>query len=216
MNGANDFGNACSPRDELLWSPEVLRFRVGFRDVRVADGRLLVNGVAVTLKGINVHEHDPARGHVLTVGDFYRDAFLLKEHHFNAVRMSHYPHAEEFYMVCDEVGLYVIDEANIESHGIGFSSSKTLASRPEFEQAHLARIKGVVERDKNHPCILVWSLGNEAGNGVAFHRGYMWLKKRDPTRPTQYENARIEEDWSTEDLETMDENTDIFCPMYPS
>ena len=106
-------------------------------------------------------------------------------------------------------GLYVVDEANIESHGVGFEAGTTLASRADFEAAHLARVAGVVERDKNHACVVVWSLGNEAGNGLAFHKAHSWVKRRDPTRPAQYENARAEAVWSQERVETLDENSDL-------
>ena len=140
----------------------------------------------------------------------------MKDLNFNCVRCSHYPNDERWYELCDELGLYVVDEANIESHGMGFEPSKTLACREDFIEAQVDRVRRMTERDKNYPCIIIWSLGNEAGNGPAFHLAYEWLKRRDPTRPVQYENARIEPGWDTEEVETLDADTDIYCPMYPS
>jgi len=145
-----------------------------------------------------------------------RDVRLMKDLNFNTVRTSHYPNAERWYELCDELGLYVIDEANIESHGMGFEPKHTLAARPDFREAHVERVRRVCERDKNHPSVIVWSLGNEAGNGPAFHAAYAYLKRRDPSRPVQYENARLEPGWSTEQLETIDVGTDLYVPMYPS
>ena len=194
---------------------EVIRTRVGLRTVEVRSGRLLVNGVAITLAGVNRHEHDATSGHVISASEMERDVRLMKDLNFNCVRCSHYPCDERWYELCDELGLYVIDEANIESHGMGFGA-KTLAARDDFLAAHLERVRRVCERDKNHTCIIIWSLGNEAGNGPAFHRAYEWLKRREPTRPVQYENARIEPGWSTDDIEQIDADTDLYVPMYPS
>eukprot|EP00615_Pteridomonas_danica_P012437 CAMPEP_0114370690 /NCGR_PEP_ID=MMETSP0101-20121206/32720_1 /TAXON_ID=38822 ORGANISM="Pteridomonas danica, Strain PT" /NCGR_SAMPLE_ID=MMETSP0101 /ASSEMBLY_ACC=CAM_ASM_000211 /LENGTH=595 /DNA_ID=CAMNT_0001522387 /DNA_START=23 /DNA_END=1806 /DNA_ORIENTATION=- len=195
---------------------QTIQTRVGFRNVEVCCGRLLVNGVAVTLRGVNRHEHDARTGHVVSYEAMRRDVELMKEFNFNAVRCSHYPAHPDFYHICDELGLYVVDEANIESHGIGFEPDQTLAGRPDYEEAHLSRVIGMFERDKNHASIIIWSLGNEAGNGINFHRCYSWLKKHDPSRPVQYENARIQPIWSQEEIETIDQNTDIYVPMYPS
>ena len=195
---------------------EVLSQRVGLRSVEVRCGRLLVNGVSVTLRGVNRHEHDPDGGHVVSEECMRRDIALMKDLNFNCVRCSHYPNDERWYELCDEMGLYVIDEANIESHGCGFKPESTLANQPRFHAAHLDRVRRVCERDKNFPSVILWSLGNEAGNGPAFHAAYAWLKKRDPTRPVQYENARVEPGWSTENVETIDHDTDLYVPMYPS
>ena len=194
---------------------DVVRQRFGLRHVEVSQGRLRVNGKAVTLRGVNRHEHTPDGGHVVSVESMAHDIKLMKDFNFNCVRCSHYPNDERFYQLCDEMGLYVIDEANIESHGIGFASDKTLADKAEWEQAHLERIHRMFERDKNFTCIIIWSLGNEAGNGLAMHRGHALLKRLD-TRPVQYENARLEETWDSNDLENIDSNTDIYCPMYPT
>ena len=111
--------------------------------------------------------------------------------------------------------MYVIDEANIESHGMGFGEA-TLACNRDFQPAHLERVRRTVERDKNHACVIVWSMGNEAGNGPAFHACYEWLKRRDTSRPVQYENARLEPGWMSDEVETIDADTDIYCPMYPT
>ena len=194
---------------------EAIRQRVGLRSVEVRGGRLLVNGVAVTLHGVNRHEHDKDGGHVLSESSMERDVRLMKDFNFNCVRCSHYPCDERFYELCDELGLYVIDEANIESHGMGFGA-RTLAQHADYVDAHLERVRRMCERDKNHASIIIWSLGNEAGNGVAFHQAYMWLKRHEPTRPVQYENARVEPGWSTNDIETIDGDTDLYVPMYPS
>lgn len=198
-------------------APEVecLQLRVGFRSVQVRQGRFLVNGKEVTLRGVNRHEHDCNDGHVVNRETMLQDIRLMKEFNFNAVRCSHYPNDPLWYDLCDEHGLYVIDEANIESHGVGYGPA-TLGNNRAWGAAHMARVTRMCERDKNHPSIVVWSLGNEAGNGINHHQTYMWLKHRDSTRPVQYENARIEEEWQIGTIETIDFNTDIFCPMYPS
>jgi beta-galactosidase len=169
-----------------------MKARIGFRSVEMSSGRLLVNGKAVTLRGVNRHEHDPYTGHVVSHDSMRDDILLMKDLNFNAVRCSHYPTDEAFLKLCDELGLFVIDEANIESHGMGFEEGKTLAGRPDYEDAHVDRVLRMCERDKNHPSVIIWSLGNEAGNGTNFHRAYMHLKRRDNSRPVQYENARIE------------------------
>jgi beta-galactosidase len=195
---------------------EVIRVRVGLRESEVRHGRLLINGREVTLRGVNHHEHDEKLGHVTPLDKMLADVILMKKFNFNAVRLSHYPHDEAFYSLCDELGLYVIDEANIETHGMGFYPSKTLAAQEEWKQAHLDRVQRMFERDKNYACIIIWSLGNEAGNGRSFRHAYAWLKRRDGTRPVQYENARLEPMWDSERLETIDFNTDIYAPMYPT
>jgi beta-galactosidase len=203
-------GGAAAPIGERIST------KVGFRSVCVRGGRLRVNGTAITVKGVNRHEHDARTGHVISEEAMRKDITLMKANNFNAVRCSHYPTDERFYELCDELGLYVIDEANIESHGIGFEPDVTLAGRVDFEAAHIDRVMRMCERDKNHCSIIAWSLGNEAGNGPAFHRAYAALKKRDPSRPVQYENARVEPIWSQENVEKIDTNTDIYVPMYPS
>ncbi len=180
---------------------EVTSHNVGFRKVEMAQGQLLVNGQAVYMKGVNRHEHEPRTGHVVDVESMVRDICLMKQFNINAVRTSHYPTDPRFYDLCDRYGLYVVDEANIESHGMGYGP-ESLAKDPSWKTAHLDRVERMVERDKNHPSIITWSLGNEAGNGVNFEAAYDWIKQRDPSRPVQYERA------------VLDPNTDIYCPMY--
>lgn len=183
--------------------------RVGFRKVEIRNAQLLVNGVATLVRGVNRHEHDDVNGHATTRELMLKDIRLMKQMNINAVRCSHYPNDPLWYRLCDQYGLYVVDEANIESHGLGaefqawFDKREHPAYLPEWAPAHLDRHRRMVERDKNHPSIIIWSLGNECGNGPVFHDAYRWIKERDHTRPVQSEQAG--EDW----------NTDIVCPMYP-
>lgn len=184
--------------------------KVGFRKVEIRNAQLLVNGKAVTVKGVNRHEHDDVNGHVPNRELMIRDIQLMKQFNVNAVRMSHYPNDPLWYKLCDQYGLYVVDEANIETHGMGaewqgwFDKSKHPAYLPEWAPAHMDRIQRMVERDKNHPSIIIWSMGNECGNGPVFYDAYKWIKERDNTRLVQFEQAG------------ENENTDIVCPMYPS
>jgi len=180
---------------------EVTTQPVGFREVAILDGQLCVNGRPIRVQGVNRHEHDPDTGHAVTVESMVRDIRLMKQHNVNTVRTCHYPDDPRWYDLCDRYGLYVIDEANIESHGMGYGK-ESLAKDPAWKDAHLDRTRSMVRRDKNHPCIIVWSLGNEAGNGVNFEATYDWIKEHDPTRPVQYERAG------------RARNTDIYCPMY--
>jgi beta-galactosidase/beta-glucuronidase len=175
--------------------------KTGFRKSEIRNGQLLVNGVPVLIKGVNRHEHDPVTGHVISVASMIDDILLMKQHNINTVRTSHYPNDPQWYRLCDQYGLYVIDEANIESHGMGYGS-RSLAKDTLWMHAHLDRIIRMVERDKNHPSVIVWSMGNEAGDGVNFTACYNWIKQRDPSRPVHYERA------------LKGPNTDIFCPMY--
>ncbi|MBN1339786.1 MAG: DUF4981 domain-containing protein [Bacteroidales bacterium] len=180
-----------------------VRHDVGFRTSEIRDGQLLVNGKAVLLKGVNRHEHDPVTGHVISRESMLRDITLMKQNNINTVRTSHYPNDPYWYSLCDRFGLYVIDEANIESHGMGYGE-KSLAKDPAWKEAHLDRVKRMVERDKNHPCVIIWSMGNEAGDGENFAACYRWIHSRDATRPVHYERA------------LQGPNTDIYCPMYAS
>jgi len=173
----------------------------GFRKVEIKHGQLLVNGVPIRIKGTNRHEHDEYNAHVLSDSLMILDIKLMKQFNFNAVRTSHYPNDTRWYNFCDRYGIYVIDEANIESHGMGYGEKST-AKNPDFRDMHLDRTIRMVERDKNHPSVIIWSLGNEAGNGPNFEATYSWIKGRDSSRPVQYERAG--EGW----------NTDIVCPMY--
>ncbi len=183
--------------------------KIGFRKIEIKNSRLLVNGVAVLVKGTDRHEHDDVNGHVPNRALMVKDIKLMKEFNLNAVRNSHYPNDPLWYKLCDEYGIYLVDEANIESHGMGVTHDVNLdttihpAYMPLWAPAHLDRMARLVERDKNHPSVIIWSLGNECGNGKVFHDGYLWIKQRDKSRPVQFEQA--DEDW----------NTDIVCPMYP-
>jgi beta-galactosidase len=188
---------------------ETISSRIGFRTSEVRGGRFLVNGKAIYLKGTNLHEHDPVRGHTIDESLMLKDIKLMKMHNINAVRTSHYPQPERFYELCDEYGIYLIDEANIESHGIGYHPDITLANRPEWLDQHMMRTVRMVERDKNHPAVIIWSLGNEAGDGQNFVETYRWIKERDTGRPVQYERAE-------KSTRTTARHTDIWCPMYPS
>lgn len=182
---------------------EVVSLRVGFRRVEIRDGLLLVNGRPVTIRGVNRHEHDPVTARVMSEDRMVEDIRLMKEANINAVRTAHYPNHPRFYELTDEHGLYVVDEANIESHGMGYQPEVTLGNDPDWMAAHLARTRAMVERDKNHPSVIIWSLGNEGGNGVNFHATYDSTKARDPSRPVQYERS------------LQDRNTDIVVPQYP-
>jgi beta-galactosidase len=175
---------------------------MGFRTSEVKNGQYFLNGVVVKLKGVNRHEFDPITGHVISKELMLKDIWLMKEANMNIVRTCHYPNDPYWYDLCDEYGLYVIDEANIESHGMGYNPDRTLGNNPAWLAAHLNRTQRLIERDKNHPCVIIWSLGNEAGNGYNFVATYDWVKRRDPSRPVQYERAE------------MAYNTDIYCPMY--
>jgi beta-galactosidase len=168
---------------------EVVPSRVGFRTVEIRGGRLLVNGQAILVKGVNRHEHSPDLGHYVERAWMVRDIELMKQHNINAVRTSHYPNDPEWYALCDAYGLYVMDEANIESHAYGLGPDNRLANDLAWQPAHLDRIARMVERDKNHPSIISWSLGNEAGDGPSFAAGYQWAKQRDPSRPIHYQGS---------------------------
>jgi beta-galactosidase len=168
---------------------EVIPSRVGFRTVEIRDGRLLVNGRAILVKGVNRHEHSPDLGHTVERAWMVRDIELMKQHNINAVRTAHYPNDPEWYALCDQYGIYVMDEANIESHAYGLGPDNRLANDPAWQPAHLDRIARMVERDKNHPSIILWSLGNEGGDGPAFASGYRWVKQRDPSRPVHYQGS---------------------------
>ena len=180
---------------------EKASLKMGFRDVKVENGLLLVNGKPVLIKGANRHEIGPDAGYVVTRDDMIRDILIMKQLNINAVRTCHYPNDPLWYDLCDEYGLYVVDEANVESHGMGYGDT-SLSRNPDYEYAHLERNRRMVKRDFNHPSIITWSLGNEAGYGPNFAKAYELVKSMDTSRPVQYEQA-----WGNE-------HTDIFCPMY--
>ena len=180
---------------------EVIPQKIGFRRVEIKNGQLLVNGQPVLIKGVDRHELDPDGGYVVSVERMRQDIQVMKQLNVNAVRTCHYPDDPRWYDLCDEYGIYVTAEANIESHGMGYKE-KTLAKNAAFHDAHLERNEHNVRVLKNHPSIIVWSLGNEAGYGKNFEDAYDWVKQYDPSRPVQYEQAG------------QNGKTDIFCPMY--
>ena len=187
----------------------VTAHKTGFRKIEIKDAKLMVNGVPVYIKGVNRHEHNDSLGHTQNREIMMNDLKLIKQLNINAVRTCHYPNHPLFYKLCDKYGIYIVDEANIENHGMGSvpyfkDTIPHPAYRSEWYAAHVDRISRMVERDKNHACVIGWSLGNECGNGKVFHDEYRRLKEYDPGRFVQFEQAW--EDW----------NTDIVCPMYPN
>lgn len=183
---------------------ESIKDDIGFRHIEIKDAQLLVNGQAIYIKGVDRHETDPKRGHVVDKASMERDIQLMKQFNINAVRSSHYPNNPYWYDLTDKYGLYVIDEANIESHPLATNAKTQIGNEESWIPAHIDRTRRMYERDKNHPSIIIWSLGNEAGEGKVFEATYKWLKENDGTRPVQYEPAGTEH------------YTDIFAPMYPS
>jgi len=180
---------------------EVIPVKVGFRKIEMKNSQLCVNGKPILIKGVNRHEMDPDDGYVVSPERMVQDILMMKKFNVNAVRTCHYPDQSLWYELCDQYGIYVVAEANVESHGMGFGD-ETLAKNPLFAKAHLARNQRNVLRNYNHPSVIVWSLGNEAGFGPNFEACYKWIKAYDPSRPVQYEKAG------------ENEFTDIFCPMY--
>ncbi|CCN49915.1 Beta-galactosidase [Vibrio nigripulchritudo MADA3029] len=176
-------------------------YDVGFRQVEIKSGQLMINGKPLLIRGVNRHEHHPERGHAVTRDDMLEDIILLKQNNFNAVRTSHYPNHPEWYELCDQYGLYVVDEANIESHG-QFPMCR-LSDDVSWLPAYMRRASRMVARDKNHPSVIIWSLGNESGIGGNHHAMYQWIKMSDPTRPVQYEGGGADT-----------AATDIIPPMY--
>ncbi|MFB9052756.1 glycoside hydrolase family 2 TIM barrel-domain containing protein [Formosa undariae] len=191
---------------------EATAIKVGFRNIKIENNQFLVNGMPVLLKGANLHDHSETEGHTISEDLTMKDLEVMKQNNLNAIRCSHYPKDPHFYRMCDKYGFYVVDEANIETHGMGTTNQgldKNLkhqavhpAYLPEWKEMHMDRTIRMFERDKNFPSIVTWSLGNEAGNGDNFFATYKWLKDNDTTRPTQYEGA------------TNYANTDIQAPMY--
>ncbi|MHC5905704.1 glycoside hydrolase family 2 TIM barrel-domain containing protein [Streptomyces sp. S6] len=185
---------------------DVSRHRVGFRDVAIVGRDLLVNGVRVFLRGVNRHDFHPLTGRTVTYDDMRADLALLKRFNFNAVRTSHYPNDPAFYDLADELGLYVVDEANVESH----DHAHEIADDPRYLGAFVDRVSRMVLRDKNHPSVIVWSLGNESDYGANHDAAAGWVRRHDPTRPVQYEGAS-KLDWAA-----PSDASDIACPMYAS
>ncbi len=180
---------------------EVVPLHTGFREVKIEGCQLLVNGRPILIKGANRHELDPDGGYAVPVERMIEDIRILKENNFNAVRTCHYPDDPRWYDLCDRYGIYLVAETNIESHGMGYGD-RTLAKNPSYARAHLERNQRNVRRNINHPSVIIWSLGNEAGDGANFDACYDWIKEFDPTRPIQHEQAG------------KGRNTDIVCPMY--
>ena len=180
---------------------QVVRQRLGFRHVEIKNGQLLLNGQPILIKGVDRHELDPDGGYVVSMERMRQDIRIMKQLNINAVRTSHYPDDPRWYELCDSAGLYLVAEANLESHGMGYGK-QTLAKREDFKLMHLERNQGNVLTLRNHPSIIIWSMGNEAGYGPNFEAVYDWIKSVDTTRPVQYEQAG------------QNGKTDIFCPMY--
>ena len=219
-----DFPNLLSKRKIKKWSAEtpnlykavithqdqfgkvveVISKKIGFRIVEIKNGQLLVNDQAIYIRGVDRHETHPLTGHVISKEVMLQDIQLMKQNNINAVRSAHYPNHPYWYDLCDQYGLYVIDEANIESHPLANSEKTQIGNEMSWLPAHLDRTQRMFHRDKNHTSIIAWSLGNEAGHGKIFQKTYEWLKEHDNTRPVQYEPAE------------KAGYTDIYCPMYPS
>ncbi len=196
---------SCKHDDQLNIVQDVEACRLGIRSVCVSDKRLRVNGVPVIIQGVNRHDHCPKRGKAVTEESMLEDVLLMKKYNFNAVRTSHYPNHPRFYDLCDEYGLYVCDEANLETHGFhaGMHPTPFLSNDPRWRSAHVARIARMIQRDRNHVCIIMWSLGNEAGCGGGHKAMAEWARVNEPTRPLHYESGG-----------SRTSCTDIICPMY--
>ena len=226
VNGVADFETVV--QNPLLWSAEspnlyTLTVRAdtrkavsesteipfGFRTVEIVGNQLLVNGKPILIKGADRHELSSIGGYVISEAEMIRDIRIMKELNINAVRTCHYPDDPRWLALCDKYGLYVVDEGDIESHGMGYGP-ETLAKNPLFAAAHLARDSRMVKRDFNHPAVIIWSMGNEAGAGPNFEACYDWIKAYDPSRPVQYEQAVIGRERRSLRY------TDIYCPMYSS
>ena len=187
-----------APDGEII---EVEAYDVGFRQIDISNELLKLNGQPLLIRGTNRHEHHPQHGQVMDEATMRHDILLMKQHNFNAVRCSHYPNHPLWYRLCDRYGLYVVDEANIETHGM--QPMNRLSDDPLWLPAMSERVTRMVQRDRNHPCIIIWSLGNESGHGCNHDALYRWVKSQDPTRPVQYEGGGANS-----------AATDIICPMY--
>lgn len=220
VSGSGNLSAAMEVKNPLKWSAEmpnlycltatlkngndileVIPIKVGFRKVEIKGAQLLVNGQPVLIKGANRHEIDPDYGYVVSRERMLQDIRIMKQFNINAVRTCHYPDNNLWYELCDEYGLYVVAEANVEAHGMLYTNNQ-LSKHPSFAKAHLERNQRNVQRGYNHPSVIIWSLGNETGPGPNFEACYHWIKAEDATRPVQYEQAG------------HDYYTDIFCPMY--
>lgn len=191
-----------SLKNKITGQSETVSCKTGFRKVEIQNGILKVNGQRIEIKGVNIHEHHYQNGHVVDDSTLLQDITLMKKYNINAVRMSHYPHCTRWYDLCDRYGLYVLDEANLESHGMGFGRENP-SYNTSWDNAHRDRVMRLIERDKNHPSVILWSMGNECSNGPIFHQLYREIKQKDPSRPIIFEQAGFEN------------NTDIVSQMYP-
>jgi beta-galactosidase len=188
---------------------EFIPIRVGFRKIEIKNRQFLVNGQPVLIKGANRHELDPDNGYVVSRERMIQDIQVMKSLNINAVRTAHYPNDNLWYDLCDEYGIYVVAEANVESHGMGYGEN-TLAKNPQYALAHMERNQRNVQRSFNHPSVVTWSMGNEAGMGPNFQAAYDWIKKEDPSRPVQYEQSQRKDGTSN----GPGNASDIFAPMY--
>ena len=187
--------------------------QVGFRKIELKSGQILVNKQPILFKGVNRHEHDEFTGHVVSKESMLKDIEIMKQNNINAVRTSHYPNDPYWYELCNKYGIYLIDEANVESHGFGYQKDKTPAYKPEFEAMHMNRWERMVNRDKNHPSIIMWSLGNEAGDGPTFVKGYDWIRNFDDSRPVFYERTSDRSDLKRMGID-LKQHTDFLGWMY--
>ena len=194
-------GNTSSRR--FVPASDVEACRIGIRSVSISEKKLWVNGVPVIIQGVNRHDHCPKNGKAVSEESMLQDVLLMKKYNFNAVRTSHYPNHPRFYDLCDEYGLYVCDEANLETHGFhaGMHPTPFLANIPQWRQAYLSRMARMIQRDRNHASIIMWSLGNEAGCGSGQRAMAEWARANDPTRPLHYESGG-----------SRSSCTDIICP----
>jgi beta-galactosidase len=194
-----------SLKDEHGEVLEIIPQKVGFRKIEIYDGNIHINGQVVLFKGVNRHEHHPERGHYVTTEDMMKDIILMKQHNINAVRTSHYPNSPDWYKLCDKYGIYLIDEGNIESHEFGNHDDNKLTNSPDWKDAYLERFQRMVYRDRNHPSVIIWSLGNESGDGPNAQNIYNWVKQNDPSRPYHNEGASRHK---------RPYNADIYSRMY--
>lgn len=192
-------------KDEKGAVLEIIPQKVGFRKIEIHDGNIYINGRVVLFKGVNRHERHPERGHYVTSEDMMKDIILMKKHNINAVRTSHYPNSPEWYKLCDTYGIYLIDEGNIESHEFGNHDNNKLTNSPDWKEAYLDRVQRMVYRDRNHPSVVIWSLGNESGDGPNAQNVYDWVKKTDPSRPYHNQGASRHK---------LPYNADIYSRMY--
>lgn len=193
----------------LFQGEEVILFKIGFRKIEIIDSVTYINGAGIKFKGVNRHDSHPELGHTIPMHHMKKDLIMMKQHNINAIRTSHYPNDPRFLELCDELGFYLIDEADLEAHGAGFNHRNIVSNDPQYEKAYVDRMERMVERDKNHPCVVIWSLGNESGYGPNHISMAEWAKRRDTSRLIHYEG-----NWERGEL--TDSCLDIFSKMYTS